>query len=634
MLELFQATKLLKILKKRLLSPSIIKILNYSNLQLLNLLKMMKLPSMNFLSTAFLQAWQRFPLSMVAACLGTYAMFITLDREANTMQFLRLFMVTLLALPLVTGVTAWAESRKLSLPLHLFVQAIAVGICVFFYFYMDDASKDYEYVRIPRYMISVAIAHLWVSFAPFLKSENVSDFWEYNKQLFGNYVIGAAYSAILFAGIGVAHLAINQLFDLDLSEKNYARLFLLLAGIFNTAYFLFHFPKDFKFDRTETEYNASFLNLCKYILVPIVGLYFLILYAYSAKIGVTWSLPKGWVSSLIIGFASAGIFTWLISYLLPEKEGEKSIVSTYRKWFWLVLFPMIGMLFIAIGKRIMDYGVTEERFLVAHTGSWLLLCCIFFVIVKSNDLKFIPMSLAAFLLVGIVGPFSAFESSKRSQINILRESLTKDGILSDGKIKQGTATEPIKVESALRFLEQRNAIDRIQPWFEVNFDSLCAKLNVSDKTYAISNTLNLNLTESANANMEEYYYINQDDNIKSMPIGEYDEFCTFNIYYLANTTENNGSMTLKENGSMLEYRVFDENKKIIFTETFDFQPFIKNCFTLGDSEHLSVFNQKNIFDLEGKVYKARFYITNGNFINKKGVYCFQSLLGIAFLKKK
>jgi hypothetical protein len=595
---------------------------------------MMKLPSMNFLSTAFLQSWQRFPLSMLAACLGTYAMFSSLEGEADRLHLLRLFMVASLALPLVTGVTAWAESRKISLPIHLLLQAIAIGISVFFYYYMDEASKDYQYVRIPRYMISVVIAHLWVSFAPFLKSESVSDFWEYNKQLFGNYVIGAAYTAILYGGISVAHLAANQLFDLDLSYKNYGRLFFLLAGIFNTAYFLFHFPKDYNFDRTETEYNTSFLNLCKYILVPIVGLYFLILYAYSAKIGVTWSLPKGWVSSLIIGFASAGIFTWLISYLLPEKEGEKSIVSTYRKWFWLVLFPMIGLLFVAIGKRIMDYGVTEERFLVAHIGSWLLLCCIFFVIVKSNDLKFIPMSLAAFLLVGIVGPFSAFESSKRSQVNVLKEILTKDGMLVDGKIKEGTSSKPKIIESSLRFLDDRNALDRIQPWFNVNFDTLSSRLNGTSKSYSISNFLKLDLSESAEANTNEYYYINHDDNMKSIPIGDYDEFCSFNIYYVENTTDSNASMTLKEDGSILEYRIFDENNNITMTETFDFQSFIKNCFTIADNEHRSVFNQKHIIDLEGKVYNARFYITNGNFINKNGVYCFQGLQGIAFLKKK
>jgi hypothetical protein len=593
---------------------------------------MMKLPSMNFLSTAFLQAWLRFPLSMIAACIGTYTMFCALEDNDDKMQLFRIFMCSMLALPLVTGVTAWAESRKISFPIHIFTQLIAVGICVFFYYYLNETSKDYEYVRIPRLLISVIIAHLWVSFAPFLKSENVNDFWEYNKQLFGNYLLGAAYSAILFAGIAVAHLAVNQLFDLDLNAKNYARLFLLLAGIFNTAYFLFHFPKDYKFDHSETEYNTSFLNLCKYILVPIVGLYFLILYAYSAKIGITWSLPKGWVSSLVIGFAAAGIFTWLISYLLPTQNKEKSIVNTYRKWFWLVLFPMVGLLFIGIGKRIMDYGVTEERFLVAHTGAWLLLCCIFFVIVKSTDLKFIPLSLAAFLLIGIVGPFSAFESSKRSQVNVLKEILTKDGMLVDGKIKQGTSSKPQVIESSLRFLEDRNALDRIQPWFDTTFDTLSAQLNMPSKSSSIADFLKLDL--SKDENIQEYYYINQDNNMNSIPINGYEEYCNFNIYAGANDSDNYLTLSLKNDGSVLEYRYFDQNNKVSMTETFDIQPFLKSCFTIENSENRSIFKEQHVFDVQGKVYDARFYIISGSLFNKKGVYGFRDVNGTVFLKKR
>jgi hypothetical protein len=597
---------------------------------------MMKLPSMNFLSTAFLQVWQRFPLSMIAACLGTYAMFCSLNLEADKHHFhlLRLFMAALVALPLVTGVTVWVESRKISLPIHLILQAIVGGMAVFFYFYMDDSSKDFQYVRIPRYLIAVAIGHLWVSFAPFLKNESVSDFWEYNKQLFGNFFVGAAYSVIIFTGLAVAHLAVDQLFNLNLSRDNYAKLYFITAGIFNTTYFLYHFPKDYQFDRNEMAYNASFFNLCKYILVPIVGLYFLILYAYSAKIGFTWTLPQGWVSTLVIGFAAVGIFTWLISYLLPDQIAEKTIINPYRNWFWLVLFPMIGLLFVAIGRRIMDYGVTEERFLVAHTGAWLLLCCIFFVIVKSNDLKFVPMSMAAFLLVGIIGPFSAFESSKRSQTKILEQLLTKDGMMEGGKVKTGTCSEPRKVMSAIRFLESRNGLDCIQPWFDFKIDTLGNALNLSDKAYSIGSFLKIDDIEAASASTVENYFINGDMNLSAIQIAGFEEYIPINWYAGGDESVSSSSLCFNKDGITLEYLAVDSNTQKTILYLFDIQTFIKNSFVKESNDSKTEFVSKPIFDLENDAYKIRILVNYANFTNKQGVYHFQNFQGVAFLKKK
>jgi Domain of unknown function (DUF4153) len=595
---------------------------------------MIKLPSINFLGAAFLKAWQRFPLSMIAAIVGTLAMIqqLEVDREYKEIP-LRIFMSALLALPLCTGVTAWAESRKITLSFQLIVQAIAIGISVFFYFYLNFEAIGLEHKQLPRYFVSLAIAHLWVSFSPYIKNESVEDFWEYNKQLFGNYIIGAAYTLLLYAGIAVAHLAVNELFNLDLNSDNYAKLFFLLAGIFNTAYFLFHFPKDYQFDRSESAYNASFFNLCKYILVPIIGLYFLILYAYSAKIGLTWSLPHGWVSSLVIGFAAAGIFTWLISYLLPDQIAEKSIINNYRKWFWLVLFPLIGLLYVAIGKRIMDYGVTEARFLVAHIGAWLLLCCIFFVIVKSNDLKFIPMSLAAFMLVGIVGPFSAFESSKRSQTKILEQILTKDGMLVGGKVKDGKCTEPEKVISAIRFLENRNALEKIQPWFKVNFDSMSNVSNRADKTSIIANILKIE-TSSSPQDFMNSWSINSESNLKSIVISGFDEFTSINWYDYNNEKGTRDIFMLNAEGTKLEYRTLDNNDQPILSEVFDLQPFMKSCFPVKDKDSNPIFTPNTIFDLEGTTCKFRVSIHNATFIETKGDYQFQNFQGEVFFTRK
>lgn len=357
--------------------------------------------------------------------------------------------------------------------------------------------------------------HLIVAFAPYLNNRSIRDFWEYNRQLFANFIVGAAFTLILYAGLALAMLAVVKLFDLDLSEKLFGKLFVLLTGLFNPAYFLYHFPQKFGSEAASSPeepdpgaYSWVFRNLCKFILIPIVLLYFVILYAYGAKVGLQWALPKGWISSLVIGFSVAGIFTYLLNYYL-EKEDDSLLVKGFKRWFWWALLPLTVLLFIAIGKRISDYGVTEERFLVAQLGIWLAATCLYFLFSKNDNIKFIPISLALFALVWAFGPLSAFSVSERSQKGILTEILTQNGRFENGKMKPGTAplTDPeaAQVSSALNFLEKHNALNSLLPtpidsaWLEYNGVLTWLKIESTSSQNTNTYTVSLNRLDDEEA---------------------------------------------------------------------------------------------------------------------------------------
>ncbi len=437
----------------------------------------MKLPSLSFLLQALVSVCRRFPATMLCALTGVVTLMVILEHsdQKGGDAWIKTWMMAQIGLALCTGLVAFAESRNWA-PLRSWaLQAGGLAILATYYFLIDLDARNLEQVHLPRYLGILALAHLFAAAAPFLNRNPVADFWEYNKQLFANFVVGAVYTVILFAGLSLAVFAVDELFNLDITNKIYGHLFVLLAGIFNTSFFLFHFPPAFQFSDRERAYNIIFKNLCQYILIPIVGLYFLILYAYSVKILVTWNLPHGWVSSLVLGFSIAGIFTYLINYLLPEYTDNK-IVHAYRRWFWWVLLPMVGLLFVAIGRRISDYGVTEERYFVAHAGVWLLVMCAYFLWSKTDNIKFIPISLGLFVLVAVVGPLSAFKVSQRSQTTVLRGLLEKNGRFAGAELKAGGAPVPAedadRILSSLVFLDKQDALDRIEPWFPVSLDSI------------------------------------------------------------------------------------------------------------------------------------------------------------------
>lgn len=620
----------------------------------------MKLPSLSFLAQAFVDACVRFPATMLCTLVGTGTVMAAIEQDGSD-NYIRLWIMAQLGLALCTGLTVFAEARgwyllrnhatnvRNGVPNHFAeargwsrlrswgIQAGGLALLVGYYAVFDMDAPAMESVHLPRYFGFLFMAHLFVAVAPYLNRAAVADFWEYNKQLFANFVVGAVYAHILFAGLALALLAVNELFNLRIDGKMYAHLFVLLAGVFQTSFFLFHFPRRFAFEEQERSYNVVFKNLCQYILIPIVGLYFLILYAYSVKILLTWNLPHGWVSSLVLGFSVAGIFTYLINYLLPDYSDNK-IAHAYRKWFWWVLLPMVGLLFVAIGRRIADYGVTPERYVVAHAGVWLLVMCGYFLWSKTDNIKFIPISLALFALVAVVGPFSAFNVSQRNQTAILRDLLEQNNRFEGGMLKQGGDAVPsadaFRIHSSLLFLSHQDALSRISPWFPVPIDSIAtdtSKYGHYNRATALAEWLHAAPSGVASyENTLVSVYPRQ----RPTPSGNIAGFRTFHqiqVYGGEETTK-----TSREGQSAV---LSDDRKALlllstdgkIVTDSLDLVPQMQAwTIAAGTDNYYSMPDSLDMVELRGRKFNARLYVQEARFDKKE--LRMQHLSGLLFVK--
>lgn len=425
---------------------------------------------------AFSEVCVRFPAPMLSAAVFTGSFIHLVYRGQEDQQMLRWLLAGLFGIPMGIGLAALSERWSWTGWKRYAVEVLSLLSVVGCHAVFDPGVADWEGVQTPRYFWVLVVAHLWVASAPYLGPGSTSvDFWEYNKRLLTHFFTGALYAAVLFLGLSSAIAAVNALFDLGWDSKVYGYLFGLLAGMFQTAFFLYHFPRQTTFEEDEQGYPPLLRNLGQYVFVPIVALYFLILYAYSAKIILTWQLPRGWVSSLVLGFSVAGIFTYLINYRLSA-EGATRWVNIYRRAFWWVLLPMVALLFTAIGRRIADYGVTPERYFVAHTGVWLLVCCLYFLLVKRPDIRFIPLSLGLFILPAIVGPISAFDVSQRSQVRILKTLLEQNSAFQNSLLKRDLSylpdAERERIRSIVHFLAQQGALHRMEPWMSQPLSSV------------------------------------------------------------------------------------------------------------------------------------------------------------------
>ncbi len=537
----------------------------------------MKLPSFPFLASAFVEVLRRFPLVMAAAFIGTGAIMYMLECDNNELEkdFIKIALTCSLGLSAMLCAALVNEKWQLKMPLQLLPHLVALGLVVLYYFSLR--WFDFDSVQTPvRYFGLNLAAHLGVAFIPYLDGSPVKDFWEYNKRLFGNFMVGAFYSLVIFAGLAIAILAVDQLFNLDIDENIYGHLFVIIAGVFNTAFFLAHFPKRFDFTAEATEnqaiatatspYTTSFKNLTKFILIPIVLIYFLILYAFSTKILVTWELPEGWVGKLVLGFSVAGILTYLLNFMLVEYD-DSALVKGFRKWFFYVLLPMVVLLFVAIGRRMYDYGVTEPRYVVAIAGIWLLLMSLYFIASRKDNIKFIPISLAFFSVLTVIGPFSAFRASERNQTSRLMAILEKNNMLKDGKAVPASDTlsteEAGQFRGGIEYLTRNGYFEEMAPIFGLPKDSV-PDWQATDKLISSLGIANIPSTQT-------YCYINfKERNQRELGVAGYEYVYQVYSYDKNKSTPAFTGFTLSEGGSGLQYYLDGEKK-----DSFNLVPFCK-----------------------------------------------------------
>jgi len=593
----------------------------------------MRIPSFSLLSQAFSNALRRFPLTMAAAIIAVIVVMMILQKNESDL-LPKIWMMAQLGIPLFTALATLSEVHQWPWKGRGGLLQIAGIALLFMYGWSlpDVGEPGFEIVHLLRYTILLFAAHLFVSFAPYMNQISVANFWEYNKQLFANLIVGAAFAFILWGGLSLAILAIDQLFQLKVDYKIYAHLLVLLLGIFNTTFFLYHLPRNFEFTDQDLSYTLVFKTLSKYILIPIVTLYFLILYAYSAKILFTWSLPIGWVASLVIGFSIAGILTYLLNYMLPVYD-PSPVAIQYRRWFWWGMLPMVVLLFVAISRRIMDYGITEERFFVAHIGVWLLLTGSYFAISKTDNIKFVPISLTIFGLIAVLGPFSAFNVALRSQKGILKQLLEKNERLSNGKIVQNEHFLPEKdgkqIISSLEFLDKHNELSSLEAWLPSSIDSLNVK--GSGALEQITNWMNIRW-EKTNDIENDYVRVNALIGTYKGKTDNFTQIFQIDLNNYNNNATEGPAFKLNEQKNGFVY--FDKIKgKETQIDTYYLGYYLKDW--LGKSKYgtYTLPENKSAFDLKGKNTELRLILNQIEYAQKGQDFEIRSLNGIVLIRE-
>ncbi len=430
----------------------------------------MKFPSVRLLLQNAGQTFVRFPFSLLSAALGTIVCVVLLqDNDFRHEHILvKLLMIAALGLPVFTVFSVFAEKTGRSKSMWFAMHGVVVLVFVAYFFSLPESIEKAPRLHLIRFILLIVGSHFLVAFLPYLDKGEVNGFWHFNKTLFLRFLTSVFYSGVLFVGLVIALQAIEHLFGLKVAEKRYGQLWVVMAGLFNTWFFLAGVPKDFSRLNSAKGYPIGLKVFTQYILLPLVVLYLAILYTYEAKIALSWNWPKGWVAQLVLWFSVTGIFSLLLVHPVKDSK-ENRWVRTFSTWFFRVLIPLIAMLLLAIFRRISDYGITENRYFVLVQAIALTVVVLYFVFSKSRDIRIIPIILCFLAYFSTFGPWGAFAVSKASQKDRLQTILTEHNILVNGRVQKAPAEVPFadsrNISNIVTYLVDAHGIESIQPWF-------------------------------------------------------------------------------------------------------------------------------------------------------------------------
>ena len=353
----------------------------------------------------------------------------------------------------------------------------------------------------------------------------------YLLKLATNFFITFLYSLVLYLGIISIIFAVEQLFDLSINSDLYLDLWIFIAGFFSVTFFLGNVPaKDTLFE--ETDYTKIYRYLFTIIVIPLLGIFTLILYAYFAKIIANGELPESIITSLVLWY---GLIGCVILFLVEPLLQSNLIAKWFRRIFPFALLVPVGMMFYSLYLRIHQYGITPPRYYCVLAGILILGTSVYTIFHK----KFIPQVLMLFLmpllLISAVGPLSAYQMTMHDQNTQFVNLLTFHEMLNDdGTIKPNsnlTNEEQNEVLGYIHYAEDIACLDLLKALPDTFIDETSKDILGFEDNYVYDQS----------TSDYHFYWYNLDEST-DLDISGYDHMIYFDEEYPSNTSQYSSSI--------------------------------------------------------------------------------------------
>ena len=376
---------------------------------------------------------QNMPFAAISAYM---AAFIALNMDTSVSFAYELFDMRIF----LFFVSAFFLASSVYLTKNIFYLQNSFALLVFIYYYYSISLEDRAFVFWSIYITIFAISVAFWS--PFYgRDANNIELFNQFKKVLGALASSVMFSLLLIAGIYIALGAFNKLFDLSIGSRVFVDVAVLVFAIFGANYYMSAISDN----QNEESLNRAEVLFSRYILPIFTVGYFLILYAYSAKILIYQMWPNGYLAWFILFFSLVAALTYF--FLTPFE-------TKLKKYILLAIIPQAFMLLVAVYKRVEQYSFTEDRYMLVVYGVFLIVASLYLLF--KNRYKYLFIGASVMLLLVQVGPFSSWSVAKYSQKKRLLENLQ---IYNDSNKSIETKYD---ICSSVKYLADRFGIDAFE----------------------------------------------------------------------------------------------------------------------------------------------------------------------------
>lgn len=381
---------------------------------------------------------RRFPIPVIIVTIFSLLLFYFIQSETKDDTVIRAIFSFGITFFFSTWMTLFSEGlkNKKYTPL-LSIIPILYGIWVYF---TIDVGTDWFFESFVFLLLHLFGFVAFLFFAPYVRPVWKSDEEEIE---YSNYFSLVAWTLLMSSIIwgtllALGFIALGSIFALfDIKDifdewKLYANWAVVALAFVSPIYWLIQLPLRSEMNTRRFETNKFFSFLIRYIGVPFICIYFLILYAYSGKVLLNFANWPRWIISwMVIGFSTFGYLNYIFS---KPYESESKMITLFRQYFPFAVIPQILMLFYALYLRLMQYDLTMNRYFVIIFGLWLGFTSLYLIVSKKKSLSIITASLALLSFVISVWPWSVFQYPTARQYTRLIQNLEKANILKNSTI--------------------------------------------------------------------------------------------------------------------------------------------------------------------------------------------------------
>ena len=368
------------------------------------------IPSLSSLRESMVKVTRRFPAACTFAFLLAFALILmVITDEFRGVAIYYLTAGFLLSLML----SLWAEEYHNKRVVWT-VTAIAHILLLIdaIYLWNLDSSRYSMALFIARAAVYVALI-LGILFLPFYQAKSDVKSWNFTRRMLIAMVLAYLVGGVMTGGIELLLLGIQSLFDIHIEDKLYAIVSILFALLLPLLLVLSRVPEGER-KHDETILVSRFLTgTTRYLFIPLVVCYMVVLYLYLARIVFSWELPNGTITWLVTIMMFGIIAIEFLLYPTMRSEESKPFERWVVRWFPILALPLVILMTVGIVRRLGDYGITVNRLYVLTLNLWFYAVCIGLFVLKARRIHWIPLSFGAILLLTSAQPMNYCEIVRR-----------------------------------------------------------------------------------------------------------------------------------------------------------------------------------------------------------------------------